>query len=36
MPETASISGPQILEVNLGPQHPSTHGVFRMMATLDG
>jgi NADH:ubiquinone oxidoreductase subunit D/NADH:ubiquinone oxidoreductase subunit C len=22
--------------VNLGPQHPSTHGVFRMAATLDG
>jgi len=24
------------LVVNLGPQHPSTHGVFRMVATLDG
>lgn len=22
--------------VNLGPQHPSTHGVFRMLVTLDG
>jgi len=22
--------------VNFGPQHPSTHGVFRMKATLDG
>jgi NADH-quinone oxidoreductase subunit C/D len=22
--------------VNLGPQHPSTHGVFRMVVTLDG
>ena len=20
----------------MGPQHPSTHGVFRMVATLDG
>ena len=26
----------QMLEVNLGPQHPSTHGVFRMNVTLDG
>ncbi len=26
----------QTLEVNLGPQHPSTHGVFRMNVTLDG
>ncbi len=22
--------------INLGPQHPSTHGVFRMVVTLDG
>jgi len=26
----------QLLEVSLGPQHPSTHGVFRMQALLDG
>ena len=25
-----------LLEVSMGPQHPSTHGVFRMVATLDG
>lgn len=25
-----------LLEVSLGPHHPSTHGVFRMVATLDG
>lgn len=25
-----------ILEVSMGPQHPSTHGVFRMNASLDG
>ncbi len=24
------------LVVNLGPQHPSTHGVFRMVVTIDG
>ncbi|HEY4688866.1 MAG TPA: NADH-quinone oxidoreductase subunit D [Anaerolineae bacterium] len=24
------------LVVNLGPQHPSTHGVFRMVASLEG
>jgi NADH-quinone oxidoreductase subunit D len=22
--------------VNIGPQHPSTHGVFRIRATVDG
>ena len=26
----------QTLEVNIGPQHPSTHGVFRMNVILDG
>ncbi len=25
-----------VLEVNVGPQHPSTHGVFRMHVVLDG
>lgn len=24
------------LQVNIGPQHPSTHGVFRMLVTVDG
>ena len=24
------------VEVNIGPQHPSTHGVFRMVAKIDG
>jgi len=24
------------LQINIGPQHPSTHGVFRMVATIDG
>ncbi len=26
----------QTLEINMGPQHPSTHGVFRMNMVLDG
>ena len=24
------------IDVNMGPQHPSTHGVFRMVLTIDG
>ena len=35
-PVTHPISDTGLLEVNLGPQHPSTHGVFRMNVTLDG
>lgn len=26
----------QLLEISIGPQHPSTHGVFRMDVVLDG
>src|SRR6266446_4385548 len=26
----------ELLEVSMGPQHPSTHGVFRMTVALDG
>ncbi len=26
----------ELLEISMGPQHPSTHGVFRMDVTLDG
>jgi len=26
----------ETFEINMGPQHPSTHGVFRMVLTLDG
>jgi NADH-quinone oxidoreductase subunit D len=28
--------GSDLLEVSMGPQHPSTHGVFRMDVVLDG
>ena len=27
---------PELLELSMGPQHPSTHGVFRMNVVLDG
>jgi NADH-quinone oxidoreductase subunit C/D len=33
--EETGINTEQVI-VNLGPQHPSTHGVFRMAAKLDG
>lgn len=28
--------GGELLEISMGPHHPSTHGVFRMDAVLDG
>jgi NADH-quinone oxidoreductase subunit D len=33
--ETNHLTG-DLLEISMGPQHPSTHGVFRMNVTLDG
>ncbi len=37
MPNPSTDSGEgQLLEVSMGPQHPSTHGVFRMDVVLDG
>ena len=32
----ADAVGGDLLEVSMGPQHPSTHGVFRMDGVLDG
>ena len=26
----------ELMEVSMGPQHPSTHGVFRMNVALEG
>ncbi len=31
-----NISHEEVLELNLGPHHPSTHGVFRAVVELDG
>lgn len=39
VPKTAPDGSPmdgELLEVAMGPQHPSTHGVFRMDVVLDG
>ena len=33
---TADSSSGQLLEISMGPHHPSTHGVFRMDVVLDG
>jgi NADH-quinone oxidoreductase subunit D len=34
LPET--LAGVQQMEINFGPQHPSTHGVLRVLVELDG
>jgi len=36
MPGPEGLIETQTLEVSIGPQHPSTHGVFRMDCVLDG
>lgn len=35
-PKPDSPLGTEVLEVSMGPHHPSTHGVFRMDVGLDG
>jgi NADH-quinone oxidoreductase subunit D len=34
--ETGESAGDERIVVNMGPQHPSTHGVLRLILTLDG
>ncbi|MCX9192945.1 NADH dehydrogenase subunit D [Carbonactinospora thermoautotrophica] len=34
--EETSVEGEERVVVNMGPQHPSTHGVLRLILTLDG
>jgi NADH-quinone oxidoreductase subunit D len=34
--EPASASAPRLMTLNMGPQHPSTHGVLRIMLELEG
>ena len=35
-PGQGEVDAGELLEVSMGPQHPSTHGVFRMDIVLDG
>ena len=35
-PHTAAPNGPRRMTLNMGPQHPSTHGVLRVVLELDG
>jgi NADH-quinone oxidoreductase subunit D len=34
--EPASPAAPRLMTLNMGPQHPSTHGVLRIMLELEG
>lgn len=34
--EQTTVLDTQVLEINMGPQHPSTHGVLRVKLQLDG
>src|SRR5712672_2982356 len=34
--ETQTPAGPRRMTLNMGPQHPSTHGVLRLLLELDG
>ena len=36
LPKRDASSDGELLEISMGPQHPSTHGVFRMDVVLDG
>ena len=35
MTETANPEARELLTVNMGPQHPSTHGVLRLELVID-
>lgn len=36
MAEAATALTPRTMILNMGPQHPSTHGVLRLVLELDG
>ena len=35
-PAETAVPGPRRMTLNMGPQHPSTHGVLRLLLELDG
>ncbi len=35
-PAVVERDGRRLMKINMGPQHPSTHGVLRLIVTLDG
>jgi NADH-quinone oxidoreductase subunit D len=34
--QVASAPDQELLTLNMGPHHPATHGVLRLLVTLDG
>lgn len=35
-PEAGALLHTELMSLNVGPQHPSTHGVLRLVVDMDG